>query len=281
MTYYLGSVVRVSTEVRDGAGVLTNATVVCEVTSPLGVVTTPPVNNPGPGLYNADVALPLAGPAGTWVYRFVSTGAVVGVDAGQFFTEPAAERIVGLAEVKAHGNITTTTDDGEINDLIETSRRIVEHLVGPVVPRTVVEQHGATYGILTTSRRTLWLLRPPIASITSVVERLGSTPQRTLTSAEYQVDEETGELRRVTTTGASALFGGDNVLVTYVAGVNDPAVRSAAKELTIHLYRRSQVLRGGRRAGPADGETTTIMGYAVPNAVIQELAHRRVGPRVY
>lgn len=274
MSYFVGQLVTVSTEVRTAAGVLTDATVILNVTSPDGVTTTyAPPDHPGTGLYSKGIT---ATQAGDWFYQFTSSGTVIATDAGQFHVRVAAPMIVGLTEVKKHANITTNVDDEELMDFIGTAQNIIEHLVGPVVGQQFVEQHTARGNRIV-------LLRRPVRSITSVVERNGSSVMATLTPSEYVVDTDTGMLERTSASGVAWRYLGDNVVVTYVAGRSPvpDAIRTAAKDLATHLYRRSQVLRGARRPGaPADEQTQTIMGYSVPRAVVETLAPYRLGPRI-
>jgi len=272
VTYYVGQLVSVATVVTDATGTPTDATVVATVTDPAGVVTTPAVTHGTTGNYSVAVPVTLAG---DYAYTFAASGTVTAVDSGQFHVEVTGLRIVGLAEVKKHANITTTTDDGEINDFIATAQEVIEFIVGPVVGTTYIELFPGRVGRIV-------LLHAPVRSVVSIQERFGSTVLRTLATTEYYLDINTGVIDRTQTTGLPFYFGGDNVLVTYVGGrVVTPNIRQAAKELAVHLYRRSQVLRGGRRPSSTDNDpSTVIMGYAIPNAVIEMLGPNKRAPVV-
>lgn len=87
-TYWQGKLLRLSTTVRDSAGVLTNTpTVVLTITKEAtGVEVTPTVTNTGAGgIYYADVTLDVAG---AWVLDWVSSGAVVNAEETRFYVRP-------------------------------------------------------------------------------------------------------------------------------------------------------------------------------------------------
>ncbi|MFQ6212475.1 hypothetical protein ACLMMQ_29975, partial [Bacillus mobilis] len=73
--------------------------------------------------------------------------------------------IVTVAEVKKHLNMsaTDTSQDDELGVFIESVTDVIEHIVGPVVPRAVTEVHDGGGGALV-------LRRPPVLSVMSVTE---------------------------------------------------------------------------------------------------------------
>jgi len=166
-----------------------------------------------------------------------------------------------LAQVKQHLNIPsgTTTHDSELSAFIEAMTAVVEQITGPVVLQQVVERHHG-------GQRHITLLRPPVASITSVAEG-GET-----VAADGYVLSDAGLLYR-----ASGRWypGTSNIEVTYQAGrvaatADVPAsIRHAALELLAVNWRPQQ----GGNFGPFDsggaGEGTVRLGFFVPNRVVQ------------
>jgi hypothetical protein len=132
MTYVVGQRANLRTTITDATSALTDATVVLTVTAPDGTVSTPAVNHPSTGTYNADVTFDQPG---DWLRVWSTTGAVVSSNVDQVHVIAPTLRIVGLAEVKEHGNITSTNSDSELLDFIGTAQQMIEDLVGPTVPR--------------------------------------------------------------------------------------------------------------------------------------------------
>ncbi|MDW3849659.1 phage gp6-like head-tail connector protein [Micromonospora sp. BRA006-A] len=214
MSYLLGQRDTLRLEVRDEQGNLSNADVALTLTKPDGTTASPAVDNPLFGVYTAQVTYDQAG---DWLRVWQVSGAVVAVDSDQVHITAPALRIVGLAQVKKQLNIdpADTSQDEELSGYIDAVTEVVEDIVGPVLPRTVTETHTGGAG-------TLILRRPPVISVTAVVEN-GTT----LADGAWQVDPETGILTR-----SGARWAG-TVAVTYRAGrtVTPPSIRLAAKEL--------------------------------------------------
>lgn len=250
MTYFLGQRATLRTEIRNEAGQLANATVTLTVTAPDGTVSTPIVANDGTGLYSAQVTFDQVG---DWLRVWSATGAVVTTDADQVHVIATALRIVGLAEVKEHGNITSTANDRELLDFIGTAQQMIEAEVGVTVPRTVTET-------IYDSSETLLLSATPVLSVQQVTE-YGAT----VDPSAYVVNSVTGEILR--TDGrcwaASTTYP---TAWTYRAGRTPipEAIRWAAKELAIHLWRSTQAQRGGRSRGEG---VETAAAYGLPNRV--------------
>lgn len=254
MTYVQGQRARLSTTVLDVTGAPASATTVLTMTSPAGIVSTPTVVNAGTGSYYADVTFD---EPGDWLRVWSTSGAVVSTDADQIHVIAPTLRIVGLAEVKEHGNITRTDSDRELLDFIGTAQQIIESLVGVTVPQTVTE---TVYD----ASQVLWLHYSPVLSVTSVTEY--GTP---VDPSLYTVDLFTGTITR---TDRRNWYGAATSAVTYVyrAGRTPipEGIRWAAKELTISLWRSTQAQRGGRGRGETPDTPT---GYALPNRVKEAL----------
>lgn len=105
-------------------------TVVLTVQAPDGTETTPSVSNTAVGVYTADFEVDQAG---TWLYRWVGSGAAVGVDEGAFRVDysllgPPAGLLVSLAKVKQSIGITGTGKDDETTDAILAASRLIQDL---------------------------------------------------------------------------------------------------------------------------------------------------------
>lgn len=85
-TYDIGDKVRLKLVLKDYDGALINGTVTCAVIDPSAAPTAPSVTNGGTGIYYAYVDVD---EAGTWRYRFESTGAVVSAGEGSFSVRPS------------------------------------------------------------------------------------------------------------------------------------------------------------------------------------------------
>jgi hypothetical protein len=271
VTYYVGQMVTLTTSL---TGTGTPPTMTLAVTKPDGTTTNPTVTGPtaitGGWSWSANVTVDQAG---DWMYVFTASGTFVGVDEGQLHVIPSALRVVGLGEVKEHGNITSTANDRELLDFIGTAQQMIERLVGPTVPTTVTaEIHDSVRG-------RLWLRKTPVISVTSVTEYAGSIPYTTLTSSDWSLDPATGSLARLYG-GWYSCWLGDTVQVTYKAGRQPipEAIRWAAKELTIHLWRSTQAQRGGRGRGTEPVEVAA--GFGLPNRVEDALEPYRPAPAV-
>lgn len=257
MTYRVGQAVQLTTAL-DGTG--TPPTMALTVTKPDGSTITPtlsaPSTTPTGWSWTANVAVDQEG---DWLYLFTASGSYVGVDQDQFHVIAAGLRIVGLAEVKEHGNITGTANDRELLDFIGTAEQMVEAVVGVTVPRTVTDE------VLRSSGE---LRKIPVLEVVSVVD--GGV---TLDPSAYSVRLDTGQIE---STRWGGVWRGPQTLVTYRPGrVPIPeGIRWGAKELVVHLWRTTQTQRGGRaRRGDEAAELAaeSRAGYALPNRVLEAL----------
>jgi len=192
----LGDVKRIEVEVRDTAGALANAgTVTLTITLPDGTTSSPAVSNPSTGVYRVDYLTTVEGPH-RW--RMLATGANASAHTDVFEVRAAlSPALVSLLAVKAHINeMGTTTHDQELRRWIEAATQICEshplYGVGPILPRTVVEDHDGGSGVV-------YLNQTPVISLTSVVPvRTGGTA---VTVADLDVNATTGKLQYLTAGG--------------------------------------------------------------------------------
>ncbi len=266
MTYLVGRRVTLSTEVRNLAGALADTTMALTMTKPDGTTLTPAptITHPSLGVYSADVTLDTPG---DWLRLWTGTGAVEVTDVDQLHVIAAALRIVGLAEVKEHGNITSASSDAELLDFIGTAQQMIESLVGATVPRTVTEirHQGNPLRSRAHGPAVLWLNEGPILSVTSVTE-YGALVDPSL----YLVDVNDATITRK---DCRSWYGDQVFPFTVVYRVGrvpiDEGIRWAAKELTISLWRSTQTQRGG--AGRGGDTPATPTGYGMPNRVREAL----------
>lgn len=264
MSIDLGDPLSLSVNTYNQAGTLQNAgTVVLTITLPDLTTVTPAVSNTSEGVYAASY---VTVQSGLHRIRWEATG--VNTSAYRdtaWVSESGFGSIIGLAEAKAHLQITSTVDDEELRDFMEAATAGVEAKIGPCVPKTVtkrVRDHACNV-----------LLLPlyPAVSITSVTSVL--YPTTTWTASQLDLDGEAGIVRLLSNT---PFYNGPwNVVYT----VGRPTsltqdVRLAAKELLRHLW-TSQ--RGGAssqaRILGADEESVfdPSLGFSYPARVMQLL----------
>ncbi len=283
MAYDVGQRVRVDLSIVDDTGALANTALTVSVSRGDFTSYPPPtVVNDGVGLYHFDVDVDTIGP---WVWSAVGTTPVRAARSGQFFVRSSGARLLSLEEGKKHLNkdLTVTTDDDEVADLVDTATTLIEEIVGAIVPRTVTEVYPGGYRSI--------FLRQRARSVTSVVEAQSVGAVVTLTaevpgvsapSDGYLFDATTNAIRR--SSGGSPLYFIGQVTVTYVVGrvPVPPNFRTAGAELLSHVWRTSQFTRGVSR--PRTNEPTTdptlVLGYAIPNRVRELLGTSKRGPRL-
>jgi hypothetical protein len=276
MSYEVGSLVTMRTTVTDEAGAPTDTSVALSLVDPDGVVTSPAVTSDGGvGKYKASAP---ATKHGDWQYTFSTSGVIQVVQPDQFHVRKPGLRIVSLTATKNHLNksLSVHADDDELRGFIDAAQVVIEDIVGPVIPTdTITEFHNGGSGVVILENR-------PVYSIVSVTENVGGTPV-VLTAQtgvgtynDYLLDPGAGLLyRRHSLISGLWPSGVANIEVQYRAGRNPvPAnVRLAALEEVSHLWRNSQLARGGSRAaaGPEDILTASL-AYSLPNRVAELLA---------
>lgn len=130
MTVYdIGDRARLTLALTDVDGTAANGTVVLTVTAPDGTTSTPSLTNSTTGSYRGDVDLDQAG---TWLYRWVSTGAVIAAEDGTLEVEQNLARTLyaTVAELKTHVGITDTNDDAALERSLEAASRTIDEFCG-------------------------------------------------------------------------------------------------------------------------------------------------------
>jgi hypothetical protein len=270
MSFDLGAVVPLGTTVRDAAGALANAgAMTLTITLPdQTTVTVSPVTPASTGTYAYDYQ---TAQAGRHVVRWVASGVNAGAYTDSFdVREAAPPGILSLSDAKAHLNIASTAHDDEVRGWIEAVTAAVEVFTGPVVVRTVVEDHDAC-GALTLSLR-----QPPVLSLTTVSPVLTGGTAYTVGGLDAS---SSGIVRSL---DGSRLYG--PLRVTYTAGrrIVPAAITAAAKIILQHLWRTQQG-PGRPQRGLDDFDVTEPipgLGYAIPNRAVQMLEPYKLPPGV-
>lgn len=266
MSYDLGDPVDLAFRPVTSAGAAVNlTTVVLTITLPDGTTATPAVTNPpaSTGQYTVRYTPTTAGP---YRVRWVGTDATN----PQSYTDAFDVRDAGpplifsMADAKSILNVSTSTNDAKLRDLIESTTAAVEFLVGPVVRRSIAERYEARGG------DTIVLRSAPVISVTSIAQIYTGGP--TYDVADLDVDTDTGIVQNVNGRG----FLGP-LRITYVAGRTTlpAAIRDGARVILKHLWDLQNGLTGlPRLAEMSDRGTTVItgLGYDLPTRAL-ELFH--------
>lgn len=180
--------------------------------------------------------------------------------------------VVTLDEAKVHldKNRLKVDDDDELLDMVEAVTEVVEHYVGPVVPRTVVERVDGCGGLLALSYK-------PVALVSIVP---WYTVGRTYLPTDCVIDSQTGLIER---TNGLPFYGGP-FRVTYTAG-RDPIPQNivlGALMIVAHNWetQRGRTLR--LPTSPGSDETVDVRGrsYSVPRRALEMLQPQQIGPMV-
>ena len=279
MSYEVGSLVRTSVTVTDVNGAAADATMAVAVTRPDGTAftPTPSIVHDGTGLYHADVQVDQPG---VWPVVWSAGGAVISVYSNQLTVRSPGPAIMSLAEAKAHLNKdpSVTTDDDELRGFIDAAQVVIENVVGPIVPKVYTERYDGWVQYLVLRHR-------PVISITSAVEIYAGVSQAVVPEAgggtgfDYLLRADRGVLYR--RSGLFPYIWQGEVVVTYTAGKTPiPAnVSLAAKEELAHLWRNSQLARGGARAAAGSDDVLSSLAYSVPRRVLDLLANAKKAPQ--
>lgn len=270
MPFDLGDTVPLTVEVRDSLGVLANAgAVTLTVTKPDGTNDSPSPTNPSTGIYRSDYA---AATAGRYLVRWVATGANASAHTDAFdVRESVPPLLFSLSDAKAVLNISTTTSDSKIRDLIESTTAAVEFIVGAIVRRTVAERYDCNGQFSYLVARTV-----PVLSLTSIAPIINGGIIYAV--GDFDVEAETGIMQHK---NGRVLVG--PLRLTYVVGrtIVPAAIRDAGRDILKHLWSVQTGPHGLPRLNePVDGGSTMVLGlgYALPNRALQLLQpYQRAG----
>lgn len=141
---------------------------------------------------------------------------------------PAASAAPVLDDLKTRANITSSTHDVELQDMLDAAVGAVEGLIGPIDSVTVTETHyDVSRGL------PLLLKRRPVLSVTSIADSYSNA----YAADDYDLQADAGIVRLLATTGTYAYWSGD-VTVTYTAGREslDPEIREAILLTAVDLW---------------------------------------------
>lgn len=265
---------------------VTGSTVSLTVTAPDGSTSTPTVTQAVP----ATASVPAA-QVGVYLLVWSTIGAVVDVQTDQFTVTAPGLSLISLGDLKDQLNISVadTTGTAKLRRFMQSATDVVQNITGPILPtpQTRVFRGGVSFVILPHR----W-----VQSITSITEFWGGTTIYTLTPQPpgtgpltafgYTWDPSISKIVRVSA-GFEANFkpGQNAVTVNYVAGMQSipQDITDATGELIRHWWAHGQ--QPGRAAFQAQpGDDTgqiTVMGYSVPNRVIEMLAPYRRHPGIF
>jgi hypothetical protein len=266
---YVGTI-----QVKDATGALVNAgSVSVTVTLPDASTGTPTVTNGSTGNYSFNYPTTQAGLhqftwTGTGANAFTSSDVFVVAAANPGFMISLDEARKGLGTAAAN-----TAKDEDLRDFIAAATPIMEDIIGSILPKTRIETFDG-------GQPNIALMYPPVISVTSVIETVGSAWQRTLTAQPitgssfdfygYSVDLTTGIItRRASGLAMPFMQGLRNIQVTYISGrVLAPNEALAARRLVKHLWQSEQQNYAPAAASP-EAIGLTPSGYAVPRVVLE------------
>lgn len=260
------------------------ATVVLTVTAPDGTVSTPTVVSSAAPAYTATVPTPQIG---TYLLVWSASGAVVDVFVDQFTVVSPSLALISFSELKDQLNIsvTDTTGTAKLRRFMQSASDVVQNITGPILGQMRTEFFDG-------HRETIVLSPRWVQSITTITENLGTTvftlteqplSAGNFTQYGYTWDRDTHKITR-RANGLTAWFpdGRGNVAVTYKQGINPlpQDITDATGELIRHWWENGQM--PGRASfqaqGGDDDGAIMVMGYAVPNRVIEMLKPYERGP---
>jgi hypothetical protein len=175
--------------------------------------------------------------------------------------------VLNLSEAKSHLNITTTINDGELQQHIDAAEAAIVEKCGPLTSVAVTERvRGGGTGLV--------LRETPVVSLTSVTPVNGTA---------YDLDDlDLDTSAGVIEWGSGARFQSGRYDVVYQAGrasvPND--LLSAIKELVRHSWQTQRGPGRGAVTTVSDASSNTIpgAGYAWPFRVTELIApHVQVG----
>lgn len=269
MPYDLGAVVALGTTVTDGAGAPANAgNMALRIGLPDGTtVTVDPVSPAVTGMYVYDFT---TAQPGRHTYRWLATGTNPGAYADVFdVREESPPYILSLADAKSLVRKRDSDDDSLVRFWLEATTRAVEYFTGPVVVRTVTEDHQV--GLVAS----LALRKTPALELQAVTALLTG-------AAGYDVDAlHLDPVTGVVTRKDGGLLRGP-LQTVYTAGrrIIPGNILGGAQLIFQHLW-RTLAGPGRPQRGTDDYDVTEPipgLGYAIPNRAVQLLAPDDQGP---
>lgn len=261
----------------------------------VSVVVTDPLTAPHTVAGGATSVAPLGTYTATYVPTMAGRHTVTWTSATRVFNDvfevrPAAfNALISVQDAKDHLRLTANNriSDDTIQGFVEAASIAIQNITGPIVPTSFNEYYDGGAETVSVDNK------PIIKNSVQIIEYYGTQawplteqPLGGQQSAYgFTVDYSTGQIRRRTFGGGSALFalGAKNVNVTYKAGrdVVGQNIQTATKELVRHLWSSTQI--PGRPKSSSlgdDGFGWVPVGFAVPNFVVQLLQNDARPPGV-
>ena len=266
-------------------GVITGSVVVLTVTVPDGTTTTPLVTQ---GV-TSTASVP-AVQAGAYLLVWSTTGTVTDVLPDQFTVVAPSLALISFSDLRDQLNISPTDTSGtaKLRRFIQSGTDVVQNITGPVVPtaKQINYPGGGPYVILPER----W-----VKSITSVQEFWGGNTIYTLTVQQpgigvltafgYLWDQSLNKITRMSAGFETNFKPGINaVIVNYVAGMATipQDITDATGELIRHWWANGQQpWRAAFQPGGDDTGFQPVMGYAIPNRVVEMLQPYRKKPGIF
>ena len=266
-------------------GVITGSTVTLTVTAPDGSLTTPVVAQGQ--LSTASVP---AAQVGAYLLVWSTTGTVTDVLPDQFTVTAASLGLISFSDLRDQINVspTDTTGTAKLRRFIQSATDVAQNITGPILPtpKQIIYPGGTTYVILPERY---------VKSLTLVQEFWGGTTLYTLTpytlgvpplsAFAYVWDPSLNKIMRFSA-GFETQFkpGIAAVIVNYVAGMSTipQDITDATGELIRHWWANGQQpWRAAFQPGGDDTGFQPVMGYAIPNRVVEMLMPYKKKPGIF
>lgn len=266
MPYDIADSVPLAWDVKDAAGVLTNATTVTlTITLPDGTTVAPSVTNPptSTGQYRVTY-IPTV--EGRFAWRAVMTAPNTAYQDVFEVRGAVSPALLSLADAKSHLNLSTanTTHDDELREYVEAATEIVESYVGPVVTRS----HTAR---VRGYRCEIPLPHTQVTAVTAITDvRTGTTP---VTLSDLTINTAAGVISYKS--GVSFPYGLLDITYTVGRSVVKANWTLAAKIIVKHLW-ETQLGNLPSIQGDDGGYVVTGSGFTVPYRAIGLLQADRV-----
>lgn len=261
------------------------STVTLTVTAPDATVTTPAVTTGA--VCTATVP---ALQAGTYLLVWSTTGAVVDVQQDQVTVDKPGLDLVSLGDLRDDLNISSasTAMNAKLRRYLKAATYLVENITGPILPATRTDVFDGDNTFLVLPFR--W-----VQSITDLHETRGITNYvlteqplgQSVNAFGYTWDRTINKVVRRSYGGAIATFapGTNTVSITYVLGMATipDDIQTATIELVRHWWQfGQQPFKGPFSSQPVDdGGVASVVGYAVPNRVLELLNPWRRHPGIF
>lgn len=265
----------------------TLGTATLNVTDPSGTVTTQSITDSGGGVYHGNY-LPTT--YGLYMVEWEATAnGVSGSYQDVFEVRPdGTQALVSIQDAIETLNLSSpsASETNKLQRLVNAASILIQDITGPMTLRPFTEWFDGGIATVSPSHK-------PLTKVLSASEYYGISefvlteqPLGFQTDAfAFTVDYITGQITRRTYGGAQAQFaiGSKNVRITYQAGrpYVPENVQMGTLELVRFFYTHTQVPSGrGRGSSGIEAMEQVLIGFAVPNFVIEMVQPHRRGPGI-